>query len=206
MVVKLDIRLSGKETREERESGYKHLLLFAAVFLFAIASTLVFVLGAWQLYSLRSQRTDLRDVALSNAQKISVMDKELSRISGETSQFELKLDYLLSDIPSIELLTAFAAIMPDTITVESLSLTTSKLSITGIGKNEEDILQFANDLNTTSFASSVSVPVISPATRNGVNMRTFKLECVLFPLDQIILRSNINQIKKSNAVSEDIVI
>lgn len=206
MVVKLDIRLSGKETRQERESGYKHLVLFTFVFLFAIASTLVFIVGGWQLYSFRNQGAALKEVAISNSKKISVMDRELARILGVTSKFESKLDYLLSDIPSIELLTAFAAIMPANITVESLSLTASKLSIAGIGKNEEEILQFANDLNTTSFASSVSVPVIAPASRNGVSMRTFKLECVLFPLDQIILRSNINEIKKSKTVSEDILL
>ncbi len=206
MVVKLDIRLYGKDTREERESGYKHLMLFAMVFLFATATTLVFVVGGWQLYSLKNQNTVLKEVALSNTRKIAVMDKELTRISGETSKFESKLDYLLSDIPSIELLTELAAIMPESITIESLSLTTSNLSMVGIGKNEEEILQFTNNLNTTSFANSVSVPVIAPATRNGVKLRTFKLECVLFPLDQIILRSNVTDIKKTNAVSEDIAL
>ena len=69
MVVKLDLRLPGKETREERESGLKHLLLFAAVFLFAISSTLVFIIGGWQLYSLRDQRLELNKGASSNTER-----------------------------------------------------------------------------------------------------------------------------------------
>jgi hypothetical protein len=48
--------------------------------------------------------------------------------------------------------------------------------------------------------------VISPGSRNGVNMRTFKLECTLFPLDQIIQRSDVKELKQQKVVSEDAVL
>ncbi|HAH69418.1 MAG TPA: hypothetical protein DCL58_06520 [Synergistaceae bacterium] len=203
MVVKLDLRLPGKETREERESGLKHLLLFAAVFLFAIASTLVFMIGGWQLYSLRSQRLELNEGVLSNTEKIAIMDKELGRITGEMTKLESTLDYLLSDIPSVELLTSLARIIPADINVEFLSLTSSRLTLSGTGKNEEQILLFANDLNEAHFAKGVSVPVISPGTRNGVSVRTFKLECTLLPLDQIIAAGRLTEIKKTDSDKEE---
>lgn len=206
MVVKLDLRLPGKETREERESGYKHLLLFTSIFLFAIAGTLVFIIGGWQLYSLRSQRLELKEGALSNSEKIAIMDKELGRITGDMSKLETKLDYLLSDIPSVELLTILAKILPEGITIEVLSMTSGRLSLSGIGRNEEEILQFANNLHMAPFANIVSVPVISPANRNGVNMRSFKLDCTLFPLEQIILKSDVDVLKDQNVVSEDRVL
>lgn len=206
MVVKLDLRLPGKETREERESGYKHLLLFTSIFLFAIAGTLVFIIGGWQLYSLRSQRLELKEGALSNSEKIAIMDKELGRITGDMSKLETKLDYLLSDIPSVELLTILAKILPEGITIEVLSMTSGRLSLSGIGRNEEEILQFANNLHMAPFANIVSVPVISPANRNGVNMRSFKLDCTLFPLAQIILKSDVDELKDRNVVSEDRVL
>lgn len=206
MVVKLDLRLPGKETREERESGYKHLLLFTSIFLFAIAGTLVFIIGGWQLYSLRSQRLELKEGALSNSEKIAIMDKELGRITGDMSKLETKLDYLLSDIPSVELLTILAKILPEGITIEVLSMTSGRLSLSGIGRNEEEILQFANNLHMVPFANIVSVPVISPANRNGVNMRSFKLDCTLFPLEQIILKSDVDVLKDQNVVSEDRVL
>lgn len=203
MVLKLDLRLPGKETREERESGYKHLLLFTSIFLFVIACTLVFIVGGWQLYSLRSQRLVLVEEALSNSQKIAIMDKELGRITGDMSVLESKLDYMLSDIPSVELLTVLAKMLPEGITIEALSMTSGRLSLSGIGRNEEEILQFANNLHLTPFANVVSVPVISPASRNGVNIRTFKLECTLFPLYQIIQRSDVKELKQQKIVSED---
>ena len=206
MVVKLDLRLPGKETREERESGYKHLLLFTSIFLFAIAGTLVFIIGGWQLYSLRSQRLELKEGALSNSEKIAIMDKELGRITGDMSKLETKLDYLLSDIPSVELLTILAKILPEGITIEVLSMTSGRLSLSGIGRNEEEILQFANNLHMAPFANIVSVPVISPANRNGVNMRSFKLDCTLFPLEQIILKSYVDELKHQIVVSEDRVL
>jgi len=206
MVVKLDLRLPGKETREERESGYKHLLLFTSVFIFAIAGTLVFTVGGWQLYSLRTQRQELKDGAFSNSRKIAIMDKELGRITGDMSILESKIDYMLSDIPSVELLTALAKILPEGITIETLSMTSGRLSLSGIGRNEEEILQFANDLHLAPFANIVSVPVISPANRNGVNMRSFKLDCTLFPLEQIILKSDVNGLKQQKIVSEDKVL
>ncbi len=206
MVVKLDLRLPGKETREERESGYKHLLLFTSVFIFAIAGTLVFIIGGWQLYSLRTQRQELKDGALSNSRKIAIMDKELGRITGDMSKLETKLDYMLSDIPSVELLTVIAKMLPEGITIETLSMTSGRLSLSGIGRNEEEILQFANDLHMAPFANIVSVPVISPANRNGVNMRSFKLDCTLFPLEQIILKSDVNGLKQQKIVSEDKVL
>lgn len=206
MVVKLDLRLPGKETRQERESGYKHLLLFTSIFLFAIVTTLVFIIGGWQLYSLRGQRFDLKQGATSNAGKIAIMDKELVRITGEISKLELKLDYLLSDIPSVELLTQLARILPENITIESLSMTSGSLNLSGIGKNEEEILQFANSLNLAAFVSNISVPSIAAASRSGINMRTFKLECTLFPLDQIISKSNQTELKKPKAVPEDVVL
>lgn len=206
MVVKLDLRLPGKETRDERESGYKHLLLFTSIFLFAIATTLVFIIGGWQLYSLRTQRFDLQQEAVSSRGKISMMDRELGRITGEMSKLESKLDYLLSDIPSIELLTVLAKILPEGITIESLSMTSAKLSLSGIGKNEEEILRFANNLHLAPFANNISVPLIAAASRNGINMRTFKLECTLYPLEQIILRKDLDELKKLNAASEDEVL
>jgi hypothetical protein len=206
MVVKLDLRLPGKETREERESGYKHLLLFTSVFIFAIAGTLVFTVGGWQLYSLRTQRQELKDGAFSNSRKIAIMDKELGRITGDMSILESKIDYMLSDIPSVELLTALAKILPEGITIETLSMTSGRLSLSGIGRNEEEILQFANDLHLAPFANIVSVPVISPANRNGVNMRSFKLDCTLFPIEQIILKSDVNGLKQQKIVSEDKVL
>lgn len=203
MVVKLDLRLPGKETREERESGLKHLLLFAAVFLFAIASTLVFMIGGWQLYSLRDQRLELNKGASSNTEKIAVMDKELGRITGEMTKLESKLSYLLSDIPSVELLTSLAKIIPDGINVESFSMTPSRLILAGTGKNDEQILLFANELNEANFAKSVSVPVISPGNRNSISVRTFKLECVLLPLDQIIASGNLTENKKNDSGKEE---
>jgi len=203
MVVKLDLRLPGKETREERESGLKHLLLFAAVFLFAISSTLVFIIGGWQLYSLRDQRLELNKGASSNTEKIAVMDKELGRITGEMTKLESKLSYLLSDIPSVELLTSLAKIIPDGINVESFSMTPSRLILAGTGKNDEQILLFANELNEANFAKSVSVPVISPGNRNSISVRTFKLECVLLPLDQIIASGNLTENKKNDSGKEE---
>jgi len=203
MVVKLDLRLPGKETREERESGLKHLLLFAAVFLFAISSTLVFIIGGWQLYSLRDQRLELNKGASSNTEKIAVMDKELGRITGEMTKLESKLSYLLSDIPSVELLTSLAKIIPDGINVESFSMTPSRLILAGTGKNDEQILLFTNELNEANFAKSVSVPVISPGNRNSISVRTFKLECVLLPLDQIIASGNLTENKKNDSGKEE---
>jgi len=121
-------------------------------------------------------------------------------------KLETKLDYMLSDIPSVELLTVIAKMLPEGITIETLSMTSGRLSLSGIGRNEEEILQFANDLHMAPFANIVSVPVISPANRNGVNMRSFKLDCTLFPLEQIILKSDVNGLKQQKIVSEDKVL
>lgn len=186
MVVRLDLRLPGKETRQERESGWQHLLLFASVFLFAITATLVFVIGGWQLYSLRSERTRIEERTSSDTSKISVMDRELNRITAETSRLEVKMDYMLSDVPSVEILTSIVKVMPGDINIETLSLTFARLVISGTGRNEEEILDFADKLHYSHFAQNVSVPVIAHGTRNGSTVRTFRLECTLFPLAKII--------------------
>lgn len=186
MVVRLDLRLPGKETREERESGYQHLFLFASVFLFAITATLVFVIGAWQLYSLRDEKIRIEERTSSDTVRISVMDRELSRITEETSRLEFKMDYMLSDIPSIEILTSIVKILPGDINIETFSLASSRLAISGTGRNEEEILDFADKLNNSHFADKVSLPAIAQGTRNGAPVRTFKLECSLLPLTKII--------------------
>ncbi len=203
MVVKIDLRLPGKETRQERESGLKHLIMFASVFLFAITSTFVFVIGGWQLYSLRGQSRELAESARLNSQKIAVMDKELARITGEMSKLESKLDYQLSDIPSVEILTSLSGIMPEDVIVETLSLTAARLSLSGTGKNEEQVLIFANELHEAPFTKNVTVPVISNGTRNGAGVKTFKFECDLQPLDKIISVFSLTEIKKEGNKEEE---
>ena len=89
------------------------------------------------------------------------------------------------------------------LSVESFSMTPSRLILAGTGKNDEQILLFANELNEANFAKSVSVPVISPGNRNSISVRTFKLECVLLPLDQIIASGNLTENKKNDSGKEE---
>ena len=195
MVVKLDLRLPKRDQGRARIGFETSAALSCRVPLCDLIHIGFYHRWVAALF-LRDQRLELNKGASSNTEKIAVMDKELGRITGEMTKLESKLSYLLSDIPSVELLTSLAKIIPDGINVESFSMTLVETYTCGTGKNDEQILLFANELNEANFAKSVSVPVISPGNRNSISVRTFKLECVLLPLDQIIASGNLDREQK----------
>lgn len=189
MVVKLDLRIPGKETRVDKENDYRHVAVFAAAMLFLLTVLAVFGLGFWKMYSLNAIKKDISESSSVTAQKKAVMEKELSRVTSEADALEGTLDYALGDLPSIETLTSLSDILPASMSIESLNMKRDRLVINGVGSDEEEILHFADNLLMAPFAAGVELPVITTAKRNGKTVKAFTISCGLAGLDKILAKS-----------------
>lgn len=201
MVVKLDLRIPGKETRKEIETGYRHLLVFAAAALFLFTMIIILGLGTWKFYSLSNEKKDLARMAAAEMQKLQIMDNELKRVVKENDLTEDKLDYMLGDIPSIELLSALSAILPDGVALERVNITQDKALFKGVAHNEKSILLFTDNIASSDLTLSVSLPVITPAVRNGIKVRDFTIECELKPLYRILSVEMASKLKSDDILA-----
>ena len=128
------------------------------------------------------------------------MDAEFTVLTSKNDKFISKLDYMLSDIPSIEFLTALTGLLPEGVTLDSIKMTPESVSLTGVGMNEELILLFVDRLNNSPFVSNSDIPVIKPLDEKDAGIRSLSFNFMLYPLSDII------QKRYSDAGSSDIVL
>jgi Tfp pilus assembly protein PilN len=184
MVVKLDLSIPGKQQLDlEVQNSLKHYLVFAAAALFFITFIAVLLLSAWKFFSLYSEK----DVALkkldANNQNLTLMSKEFQRIEEQTSGINSTADFMLGDVPSIEVLTVLDSLLPDDVALSSVTISNNSATFKGLARKDESIMNFVNRLTASSFASAVDVPEI---TKGDSNLRAFSVSCVLKPLQQVI--------------------
>lgn len=206
MVVKIDLRIPGRETRSERESDFRHVAVFSAAMLFILTVAAVYSIGIWRLYGIKQDIITTKVSITGTSDKVAVMDRELERIASETRIMDDKLNFMLSDLPSIEFMTNLSKIMPERVFIESIAMTKDKVVLSGSGPNETEILAFANNLSLEPYISSVSVPNITQGKTAGIMSRIFNLECRLDPLADILQMNLIPKIDNGYAVSEDILL
>ena len=200
MVVKIDLRIPGRVTVVNKDRDYKHIVLFTSAAFFFFTSFAVLAFGGWRLHSVTSERDALTFSVNSAMDRISVMDAEFTVLTSKNDKFISKLDYMLSDIPSIEFLTALTGLLPEGVTLDSIKMTPESVSLTGVGMNEELILLFVDRLNNSPFVSNSDIPVIKPLDEKGAGIRSFSFNFMLYPLSDII------QKRYSDAGSSDIVL
>ena len=196
MVIKIDLRIIEKtKSRSEAETGLPHYFVFAAAAAFMLTVIAVLLLGAWNVYSLRGDKDEIIAQKNSITSNLSVMDMEYTRLSGEAGEHGTKLNYMLDDIPSIEILTALDSLLPNGTVIESLTISGGKAVFKGVALKEDDALQFVNKLSTAPFASSVDVADITASRVKGASAKAFSVTCTLRPLREILATSAFDQAK-----------
>ncbi len=186
MVVKIDLRIPGRVTSVDKDKDYKHIVLFTSIAFFFLTSFAVLAFGAWKLHTITAERNDLSFAVDSAMDKISVMDVEFKVLTSKNDSFVSKLDYVLSDTPSIEFLTALTGLLPEGVTLDSIKMTPESVSLTGTGMTEELILLFVDRLNNSPFVLTSELPSIKPLDEKGIGVRSFSFNFMLRSLSDII--------------------
>lgn len=186
MVVKIDLRIPGRVTSVDKDKDYKHIVLFTSIAFFFLTSFAVLAFGAWKLHTITAERNDLSFAVDSAMDKISVMDVEFEVLTSKNDSFVSKLDYVLSDTPSIEFLTALTGLLPEGVTLDSIKMTPESVSLTGTGMTEELILLFVDRLNNSPFVLTSELPSIKPLDEKGIGVRSFSFNFMLRSLSDII--------------------
>ncbi len=186
MVVKIDLRIPGRVTSVDKDKDYKHIVLFTSIAFFFLTSFAVLAFGAWKLHTITAERNDLSFAVDSAMDKISVMDAEFKVLTSKNDSFVSKLDYVLSDTPSIEFLTALTGLLPEGVTLDSIKMTPESVSLTGTGMTEELILLFVDRLNNSPFVLTSELPSIKPLDEKGIGVRSFSFNFMLRSLSDII--------------------
>lgn len=193
MVVKLDLRIPGKELRNKNEVTGRHLILFSLAALFFISSFLVITASAWRLFSHDFKHTELQKESVVLKENLVTMNKEFERLTTINRELENKLDFMLDDLPSIEFLTYLVSVLPVDLTVESVNMTTSELTLVGKARKEEIVLALTNSLTSSNIIESIELPNIALGANN---IYSYTLNCKIAPLLKI----------KLNEVPSDILI
>jgi hypothetical protein len=130
------------------------------------------------------------------------MDKELARVTGEADIIDKKLDFVLADIPSIEIMTGLDSLMPQSLVLDSLVISQGKAVFSGTALNEEDVILFVDKLANSQIVLAVEVPVIKNSKLSNYNVRTFTVTCLLRTMREI-LQVNVFSEQEISTVSGD---
>lgn len=188
MTVKLDLRIPGKYKikLDEPENSFRHYLLFSAVAAFFLIVSSVLLLGSWKVYSINAGIKKIEARKSSIIKNTELMDKELVRLTGEADLVDQKLDFVLADIPSIEVMIGLDRIMPEGLVLDSLVVSQGQAMFKGTALDEEDIMLFVDRLTDSKIVLSVEVPVIKNSKMKQYNVKTFSITCKLRTMREIL--------------------
>lgn len=186
MTVKLDLRINKQDAAAEIKETGRHYLLFFAAACFFILSAFIFTISGYRIYMADSQRAEILKTIETDKERTAALDKELLRLSSENGASEAKLDFILGNIPSIELLSDINEKLIDGIAIESVSMNAATAVLKGVAFADEEVVQFSESLSEAPAVKSVALPIITGDKRNGVGIRAFTIEVKLKPLQDIL--------------------
>lgn len=204
MTVKIDLRIPGKykSKLDEPDNSLRHYIFFSAVAAFFLIVSTVIILGSWKIYSIGSDIKRVENVKATTLKNTELMDKELARVTGEADIIDKKLDFVLADIPSIEIMTGLDSLMPQSLVLDSLVISQGKAVFSGTALNEEDVILFVDKLANSQIVLAVEVPVIKNSKLSNYNVRTFTVTCRLRTMREI-LQVNVFSEREISTVSGD---
>ena len=206
MVVRLDLRTNRQVYSEDKKSEAKYYLLFSLAALFFLTSLLIFTVGGLRLWLAGSEKSELMQELNGDNDRLLMLNVEFKRLTAQNNEAEKKMDFILGDTPSIELLADIGACLPDGLVIEALTMNPETASLKGVAFGDEEVLSFIGELQQKSSVKAVSLPVITSDQRNGTNLRAFNFELKLNPLAKIMkdssYLSNAAQSEDSSPVPE----
>lgn len=204
MTVKIDLRIPGKykSKLDEPENSLRHYIFFSAVAAFFLIVSTVILLGSWKIHSINSDIKRIENIKATTVKNTELMDKELARLVGEADIIDKKLDFVLAEIPSIEIMTGLDHLMPQSLVLDSLVISQGKAVFAGTALNEEDVILFVNKLANSQIVRAVEVPVIKNSKLSNYNVRSFTVTCQLRSMREI-LQVNVFSEREISTVSGD---
>jgi len=189
MVIKINLSIpnpSMSRSKAKAEAGIKYYIIFAAAAAYLLTAFAVLLLGFWKIYLLHGEKLEIVNSSRVIANNVTVMDKEYKRLLVEASTVDFKLDFMLGDTPSIEILTLLDSLLPEGVTIESVNITPLKAIFEGVALREGDALQFVNNLSSAAFVVSVDIPDIKSIQLKGAKVTSFSVECTIRPIRDIL--------------------
>lgn len=204
MTVKIDLRIPGKykSQLDEPENSLRHYIVFSAVAAFFLIVSTVIILGSWKIYSIGADIKRTENIKATTVKNTEIMDKELARVAGEADVIDKKLDFVLAEIPSIEIMTGLDTLMPQSLVLDSLVISQGKVVFAGTALNEEDVMLFVDKLANSQIVLAVEVPVIKNSKLSNYNVRSFTVTCRLRTMREI-LQVNVFSEREISTVSGD---
>ncbi|MDO5563472.1 MAG: PilN domain-containing protein [Synergistaceae bacterium] len=203
MVVKLDLRIPGRDNYEESDRSYRHLAVFSMAALFFICAFVVYLLIGWKVLSMNSRKTELNSQIVSLTSKVDMVNLEFSKLTSANAKLENGIDFMLGDTPTVEFMSALFTIVPDGLAIDSLKMTNSDLTITGGASSEEAIVTFAANLASSNFVTRAPLPDIKRAAAGSAGKFTFTVQGKLAPLMDIIEKRTLPETAR-NDLSGDV--
>lgn len=186
MVVKLDLRINKQESAQEQEKVGRHYILFLFTAVFVLTAALFMALSGYKYYEVIGKRAEIAEAIQANNDRMTMINIEYQRLSKQNALIETKLDYVLGNIPSVELLYELNDKLIDGIVIESLTMNAASATIKGVAFADEEIVSFSESLMQTAVIDSVSLPTITGDKRNNADVRAFSIDLKLRPIQQIM--------------------
>ena len=165
MQVLLDLR--PPKIVQEQKKRINPLRLVIAVLFVAFASLSLFNVG-YMYFKLEAMNSEL---GMENSAKDRIqssvfrLDEELTKLRDTAKAFNDYLVFTKSDIPVVEVLAALEAITPQNLKIESFTLNPGAAAMVGVGLEDTDVVQFAQNLEQIpGIVSRVNPPITTKST------------------------------------------
>ena len=165
MQVLLDLR--PPKIVQEQKKRINPLRLVIAVLFVAFASLSLFNV-VYMYFKLEAMNSDM---GMENSAKDSIQtrvfrfDEELTKLRDTAKAFNDYLVFTKSDIPVVEVLAALEAITPQNLKIESFTLNPGAAAMVGVGLEDTDVVQFAQNLEQIpGIVSRVNPPITTKST------------------------------------------
>ena len=118
------------------------------------------------------------------------LDEELTKLRDTAKAFNDYLVFTKSDIPVVEVLAALEAITPQNLKVENFTLNPGAAAMVGVGLEDTDVVQFAQNLEQIpGIVSRVNPPITTKTTVGNRVAVEFNMTAIVNDLGTIFANS-----------------
>lgn len=184
MVVRLSLLKEKEEEKIFFKLSYKSLLYFCLFM--AIISLCSDLYGVCLLSGLRVRNSEGKKQLGFVSEHNARLNSKLKLMSDKQKKEEEKLDYILSGVRGVEILSALTAFTASGIAIDLLKADVDRVVIAGTAESQERISVFEESLKIRGLFASVGELVTTVSDKDGeAETISFSLTCVTESIDKI---------------------
>lgn len=167
MVIRTDLRIDKDGGVPPGGKKIMNTLISASVALAFISAAFFFAGGVLHLLRCKKERAALSASLSASAASLEAVKKELAKIKRLEDAYSSDLDFVLSDIPSVEFLHSVSGLIQTGVSINGIAMTPDCASVSGTAASRALVLDFAKKIERCAAVSRAEPPKTDGLNASG---------------------------------------